>query len=127
MLALASLVAVTALAFGDAAAFSVSNTFGSHMALQRDSPIPVWGWGAPGAAVRVTVGTSTGAATVSADGFWRAVLPALPPSFTPTTLNATSTTTGETVILEDVLIGDVFLCSGQRWVLNRLPEKVDRM
>ena len=114
LLAAAAMAAVLpALGLRAMSSFSLSNTFGNHMTLQHGSQIPVWGWGEPGASVTVSVGTSSGSTVSSSDGFWRVALAPLPPSFTPTTLNATCTTTGESVQLTDILIGDVFFCSGQ--------------
>ncbi|WP_046243340.1 sialate O-acetylesterase [Hymenobacter terrenus] len=83
---------------------------GSHMVLQRDKPLPIWGWAAPGEKVSVTFRDKTYAATApDADGRWQATLPATPAGG-PYTL----TIKGEnTLVLEDVLLGDVWLAAGQ--------------
>ena len=54
----------------------VPRIFGDHMVLQREMPIPVWGWAAPGEKVSVTLGKGP-AVTTSAgkDGAWRVTLP----------------------------------------------------
>lgn len=94
------------------ASLTLSNTFGSFMTLQHDEPIPIWGWADVGASIQVTLGPLSGATTVgTTDGFWRIVLAPLQPSFNPITLNATSNQ--QTISLTNILIGDVFLCSGQ--------------
>ena len=95
-------------------------TFQNHAVLQRDVPIPVWGVATPGATVTVTLAKTSGPTSSTApqfhahaapDGRWQATLPALPAGG-PYTLTAESSAgTRETV--GDVLIGDVFLCSGQ--------------
>ena len=103
----ASLLQPTAAA---AAAVSFAPPFGDHMVLQRDRPLRVWGRAATGAAVSVTVAGRTATATADADGRWRATLPALPPGGP---FDVVATANGETAKLADVLVGDVWLCSGQ--------------
>ena len=83
---------------------------GSHMVLQRDRPVPVWGWAAPGEAVSVTFqGKSCPATAPDATGRWQATLPPTPAGG-PYEL----TVKGQNIItLSDVLVGDVWLASGQ--------------
>ena len=80
--------------------------FTDHMVLQRDRPVPVWGTAAPGARVTLQWQGNTVTARAGRDGSWRAELPATPAGG-PYTLAINGTT------LEDILVGDVFLCSGQ--------------
>jgi sialate O-acetylesterase len=82
---------------------------GSHMVLQRDVPARVWGWAAPGEAVRVTLAGTTADATAGADGRWSVELPAAPAGG-PFTLTIAGT---NTVKLEDVWRGEVWVASGQ--------------
>jgi sialate O-acetylesterase len=84
--------------------------FGDHMVLQQETTLPVWGWAAKGEKVTVTFGSSTASATADDDGKWRVDLPALPAGTPPGKLVVAGT---NTVTLDDVLIGDVWLCSGQ--------------
>src|SRR6188768_113019 len=84
--------------------------FQDHAVLQRDRPISVYGETVPGAAVAVTLGSATAAARADANGHWSARLPALGAGG-PYTLAATAN--GETKTATDILVGDVFLCSGQ--------------
>jgi sialate O-acetylesterase len=82
---------------------------GSHMVVQRDAPVPVWGWAAPGEQVVVTFRGHDYPATPGAAGRWQATLPATPAGG-PYSL----TIKGQnTIVLEDVLVGDVWLASGQ--------------
>lgn len=83
---------------------------GPHMVLQRGRPVPVWGWAAPGEKVSVTFRGKTYAASLpDARGRWQAVLPATPAGG-PYVL----TVKGQnTITLSDVLMGDVWLASGQ--------------
>ncbi|HTJ79763.1 MAG TPA: sialate O-acetylesterase [Rariglobus sp.] len=98
----------------------VSQLFSSHMVLQRDAIDPVWGWTTSGNTVTVVMKDQNGAtlqtktAVADSSGRWQtAVGP-----FAKVTGNAaysmTISAAGQTTAtLTDVLIGDVFLCSGQ--------------
>jgi sialate O-acetylesterase len=83
--------------------------FGSHMVLQRDTPITVWGWAAPDEAVSVQVSTASGTTHADARGEWKVVLPRLPAGG-PYTFTVTG---ANTIKLDDVLVGEVWLASGQ--------------
>ena len=85
--------------------------FQDHAVLQRDKPIIVWGDAAPHSHVRVTLGTQTTRATADAKGAWKATLRALPAGG-PYEMSAVSDA-GQSQTVKDILIGDVFLCSGQ--------------
>jgi sialate O-acetylesterase len=88
----------------------MADVFQDHAVLQRGGPVPVWGRAAPGAAVSVTLGEQSAQATAGADGRWRAnVMP--PAAGGPYVLSAQSG--GQVQTLNDILIGDVWLCSGQ--------------
>jgi len=107
----AVLACVAALAAGPATAGQLLHgVFQDHAVLQRDRPIPVWGEAAAGAAVTVELDGSRAQAIAGADGRWRADLPAHKAGG-PFQLTARSG--GETETLTDVLVGDVWLCSGQ--------------
>lgn len=83
---------------------------GSHMVLQRDRPVPVWGWAAPGEKITVTFrGRAYAASAPDASGRWQATLPATPAGG-PYTLTVQGQNTIE---LTDVLVGDVWLAAGQ--------------
>ncbi len=84
--------------------------FQDHAVLQRDRPIPVWGEAAPGAEVKLSFAGKTVKAKAGLDGRWKATLPALKAGG-PYTLTAASG--GASEIANDILVGDVWLCSGQ--------------
>jgi len=84
--------------------------FGDHMVLQEDQTVPVWGWADPGEAVTVTLGTASGSAAAGADGKWRVELPKMPVNHAPQELVIAGK---NTIKIEDVLVGEVWLCSGQ--------------
>ncbi len=83
--------------------------FADHMVLQRDVRIPVWGWAAAGGKIAVKFGEHAADCVAGADGTWRVELPAMKAGGPHTmTVRAASTIT-----LKDVLVGEVWLCSGQ--------------
>ncbi len=84
--------------------------FTDHAVLQRDRIINVWGEAAPGAEVTVTLAGSSVTASAGASGQWRAALSALSAGG-PYALTVRSGSREQSV--KDVMIGDVWLCSGQ--------------
>jgi sialate O-acetylesterase len=88
--------------------------FSDHMVFQRDALIPVWGWAKPGEEVTAQLGPDAAAVVkVKADeaGRWEAKLPASPANATGLEFRASAG--GKTITLKDVLVGEVWLCSGQ--------------
>jgi sialate O-acetylesterase len=81
------------------------------MVLQRDKPVPVWGWAAPGVAVKVTFGRQVKNAVTDVNGRWQLLLDPLPASAEPRTLSVSSSAGTKT--FANVLVGEVWLCSGQ--------------
>jgi sialate O-acetylesterase len=89
--------------------FRLARIFGDHMVLQRDRPLRVWGWAAPGARVTVMIGDVAVPTAAGRDGRWETVLPPFPAGG-PWTLTARS---GATLTVADLLFGDVWVASGQ--------------
>jgi sialate O-acetylesterase len=88
----------------------LANIFNDGMVLQRDLPIKVWGSAGAGQKVTVALGDSRGETTADAGGKWRLSLPAKPAGG-PYELRAESG--GDQAVFKDVLLGDVWLLSGQ--------------
>jgi sialate O-acetylesterase len=84
--------------------------FQDHAVLQRDRPIRIWGDVQPGADVTVSLAGKATRVRANAEGRWQAQLSAMKAGG-PYTLSARSGTNTQTV--DDILIGDVWLCSGQ--------------
>lgn len=108
---LAALVLLLALAVAPlAAAVECAKLFGDHMVLQRDRPVPIWGRAEQGESV--TVEFAGQARTVAADaaGRWRVTLDPLPASAESRALTVRGT---NTLVFADVLVGEVWFCSGQ--------------
>ena len=89
---------------------ALPSVFGSHMVLQQEKPVRIWGTAQPGQAVTVTLGASRAVATPNAAGKWEVTFPPLKAGGAPLTLTATQ---GNTVTLNDILVGEVWVCSGQ--------------
>ncbi|MDD5261193.1 MAG: sialate O-acetylesterase [Methylacidiphilales bacterium] len=87
--------------------------FGDHMVLQQEAKIPVWGWAAPGENVKVTLGAQTATATADANGDWRVDLAPLPANGTVAAPQVLTIAGANTLTFQDVLVGDVWIASGQ--------------
>ena len=83
--------------------------FGDHMVLQRDQAVPVWGWGESGEKVTVTFGQQTQTATTGGNGRWSVKLDPVKAGG-PYVLTVAGK---NTLHFSDVLVGEVWLCSGQ--------------
>ena len=93
--------------------------FGSGMVLQREKPIHVWGWAKPGAMATVRFANTQADAVCGDDGRFDVSLPAQEANASPQTM--TVSVGDQTETLEDVLIGEVWVCSGQsnmQWPVN---------
>ncbi len=88
----------------------VSALFADHAVLQRDRPLPVWGWATPGEKVAVKLGAESAETVAGKDGRWQVTLKPQPASKTPLTLTVAG---ANTLTVKDVLLGDVWLCGGQ--------------
>jgi len=94
-----------------AAELKLASPFTENMVLQREKPIPVWGKGKPGAEVAVSLNNNTVRAKVGKDGNWKVILPAVDKPGGPYEFTVASG--NKTIKFKDVLIGEVWICSGQ--------------
>jgi sialate O-acetylesterase len=93
------------------------------MVLQREIPVPVWGWADPGSKIAVSFNGQNLETTTGQDGKWLVRLAPLscPPNNPPQTLSVRGKD-GE-ISLADILIGDIWICAGQSnmaFKLNRV-------
>jgi sialate O-acetylesterase len=98
---------------------SLNNMFGDHMVLQQGIKNRVWGKAAPGEAVTVTLGGQSHSTTAAADGSWQVHLDPVQEYGGPHTLTVKG---NNTLTFNDVLIGEVWVCSGQsnmQWSVNQ--------
>ena len=83
--------------------------FSDHMIVQRDQPVRVWGWSAPGDTIAIALGEASAEAVADGDGAWVAELPPFPAGG-PHTLTVAGP---EMRRFENVLVGDVWIAGGQ--------------
>lgn len=105
------LLALLVCACAATADVSVSKVFGSNMVLQRGRPVPVWGKAAPGEDVRVAFAGQTFATKADGMGDWQVALKPLAISKEGRELTVSGPV--NTNVFSNVLVGDVWLCSGQ--------------
>ncbi len=84
--------------------------FGDNMVLQRGKSVRFWGWTTPGQSVQVELDGRIGTAVAGSDGRWQAEVKAPAPGGPYTVIISSG---GQSVILHEVLVGDVWLCGGQ--------------
>lgn len=89
----------------------VSNVFQSNMVLQRNKPISIWGWAAPGEKVTVSFSGHEQTTTAADDRKWKAILPAVSANTTAQSLTVNGTET--TLTLDNILVGDIWVLGGQ--------------
>lgn len=111
---LAALAALAAVALPAEAKVDLPDIFSDHAVLQQQSDARIWGWAKPGSTVTLTPSWSGKTVSVKADsktGKWNAEVATPEASYTPYTLTIND---GEgPVELKDILIGEVWFCSGQ--------------
>ncbi|MBN2105516.1 beta galactosidase jelly roll domain-containing protein [bacterium] len=100
--------------------------FSDHMVLQRNHGIPVWGWANPGEQVTVRLSGQETTVTAEEDGTWDIALDAMeaggPHQMTVEGSNV--------VIFDDVMVGEVWICSGQsnmEWPLSLVNNAEEEM
>lgn len=95
---------------GARADISIGCPFSSNMVLQQQQPVPIWGAAAAGEHVTVEFAGQSLTTVAGADGRWRVVLAPLQASAEGRSLTVRG---NNGVTLENVLVGEVWLCSGQ--------------
>src|SRR4051794_24488312 len=107
--ALAILCALTCCALPARADVKLPAVFTDHAVLQRDMPVPVWGWADPSEEVSVTIAGQTHKTKADNKGKWRVTLE-------PLSIGGPLTLVVEgknRIKRKDILAGEVWLCSGQ--------------
>ncbi len=82
----------------------------SNMVLQQGKPIAFWGWADPGESVTVQIADASQTTVAAGAGRWRVMLPAMMANHTPQSITITGR---NRIVLENVLVGEVWLCAGQ--------------
>ncbi len=106
---------------GSARALELGAPFTDNAVLQRDMAVPVWGWSKPATALTVEFAGQKGYTTSGNDGKWMLQLNALKASATPADMTV-SENGGETRTLKNILVGEVWMASGQsnmQWLASK--------
>lgn len=95
-----------------AAPLKAHGIFSSHMVLQRDKPVTIWGWADEGDEVTVSLGQeSQTVAAQGKQGRWEAEFPAREASAEPVSIKLSSDE--EAIVMENIVFGDVWVMEGQ--------------
>ena len=105
---------------------TMPSMFVDHMVLQRDLAVPIWGKTAPNTRVSVTLGSQTVKTKSDKDGNWKVSLAPMKANTTPA--QVIIKVRKSKAVINDVLVGDVWVCSGQsnmEWPLSLInnPEE----
>ena len=93
------------------AQLSLPKVIGNNMVLQRNQPVPVWGIAKADNEVTVEFSGQVKKAKAGSEGNWKLLLDPMPASSTPGKMVISSA--GDTITLKNILVGEVWLCSGQ--------------
>jgi len=91
-------------------AVTLPNVIGDNMVLQRDLPVPIWGWEEPGEQVIVSFAGQSKTTLAGEDGNWLVTLDKLSTNSQPASLTIRGS---NEIMLQNILVGEVWLCSGQ--------------
>jgi sialate O-acetylesterase len=103
---------------------SLASPFTDHMVLQEQASVPVWGAAAPGETVTVKLGDQTQSIAAGAGGMWMVRLTS-PAAGGPFEMSVSG---HNAITLKDVMVGQVWLCSGQYnmdFTVAKTPSHVD--
>ena len=109
IVALSCLTLLAGLTGSSRADVRLPHIFGDHMVLQREKPVRVWGWADTGEKVTVTIESEHAEATSDEHGAWKVELP---PVSAKSAIEV-KVAGKNTIVLHDVLVGEVWVCSGQ--------------
>jgi sialate O-acetylesterase len=95
----------------------VSKLYSDHMVIQRNQPIVVWGWADVNATIKISFNNLEHTSIVNDKGDWKVVLPMMKEGGPFEMIISSSE---DKIVITDILIGDVWLCSGQsnmEWIV----------
>jgi hypothetical protein len=101
-------------------AIELGSPFRDNAILQREMPLPVWGWSKPGTSVTVEFAGQKESAKAGVDGKWMLKLKPLKASAEPAEMVIHEP--GEKVVLKNILVGEVWMASGQsnmQWLADK--------
>ncbi|WDE96550.1 sialate O-acetylesterase [Lentisphaera profundi] len=93
------------------AEIKVHQLFSKGAVLQRNQAVPVWGWAKPGSKISVSFAGQKESSQTNSTGKWMVTLKSMPASSDSRSMTISD---GETTLsIDDILVGEVWLCSGQ--------------
>ena len=102
----------------------MASLFQDHMVLQRDTPVNVWGWAEEGTQVTVQFADQKKTATTDKNGKWLVTLDPMAAWGEGRTMTFASSIGNQKSSIKDVLVGEVWVCSGQsnmQYTMSRFP------
>jgi len=101
--------------------FRLGSLFQDYMVMQRDMSVPVWGEASPGDKITVEFAGQIKATEADANGRWQVNLDPMPASFESRVLKVAviGDSSAKTLECSDVLVGEVWICSGQSVPVKR--------
>lgn len=102
------------------AGLKLPSMIGNHMVLQRGIENPIWGWADPGADVTVAMSGQNLQAKADEKGKWRVKL--APMTGSHHAMRMTIQSKGEQIVLSNIVVGEVWVCSGQsnmQWAVSQ--------
>jgi sialate O-acetylesterase len=109
---------VLSLALSSQAELKLPAIIGDNMVLQQKHANPIWGWDTPGTKVTVSFAGQSKTSKAGPDGRWSVTLDPVPANAQPAKITIQGSSTRD---LSDVLVGEVWLCSGQsnmQWTVS---------
>ncbi len=116
------LICLLAFPFAGIAQLKLPSIIADHMVLQQGKPVTVWGWNTPGEKVVVQFRNKTYTSVTNKKGEWQCTLPVMKAG---TAGDMIITAKDQTQAVQDILVGEVWVCSGQsnmEWLMSQLPE-----
>ena len=95
------------------AELKLPSVLSDNMMLQRGKPVHIWGKADPGTTVTVEFSGQKKETVASDRGEWQVLLDPMPASFQPLEMKITTDTGEPAVRLQNILVGDIWLCGGQ--------------
>ena len=120
MIRLALFLVIVVLPFKAQASVELASLFSDHAVLQREASVPIWGTAEAGEVVTVSFAGQKAKATANKDGEWRVELKSLEASAEPRSLDVTSDRSDKKLSINGVLVGDVWVGSGQSNMAGRV-------
>jgi sialate O-acetylesterase len=105
---------------------SVPNIYASHMVFARDVPNTMWGYDKAGSKVTMSFASVSVSATTQQNGIWMLAIPPQKASVNPVSITLTSSIGPPSLVLDDILFGEIFVCSGQSNMQLTVDSTVNR-